>query len=91
MNEPDNHTAWVDPAGDTWVRFDEWPATSWGAEPWGPWEPLTDGPGWEPGARNGVGTPRPWDQVHLFHGPLVQADPERAGQALDRVRQVATR
>ncbi len=85
MREPGNHTAWIDRDGGTWVRADEYPIGSLGIPRWGPWWPLTDGPGWEPGARGGIGEPRPWDQV-LEHKPFVRADPERTARALERVR-----
>jgi hypothetical protein len=85
MREPDNHTAWVDQSGDTWVRDDETPGQ------YGNWWPLTDGPNWEPWARNGVGQARTWDQVDPEYGPFTEADPERAARALERVRQEANR
>lgn len=85
MNEPDNHTAWVDQSGDTWVRVDEHPGRNGGT-----WNPLTDGPGWDEWARNGIGQPRGWDQVEEY-GPFVQADPDRTARALDRVRREVAR
>jgi hypothetical protein len=91
VNEPANHTAWVDAGGGTWVRYDEYfgrevAPTKVLIEPWGPWWPLTDGPGWAQLAHDGIGTPRPWDQVEPFHGPMAEADPERTARALARVR-----
>ncbi|MFI5895633.1 hypothetical protein ACIA5D_36615 [Actinoplanes sp. NPDC051513] len=86
MVEPDNHTAWIDRGGDTWVRVDDYPIGSYGIERWGPWWPLTDGPGWEPRALDGIGQPRPWDQVDEFHGPFTPAGPERTARAIERVR-----
>lgn len=90
MNEPANHTAWIDRGGDTWPRYDEYRGFEVGTsgvriKPWGPWFPLTDGPNWEPRARSGIGKPRPWDQVEKY-GPFVEADPERTARALARVR-----
>ncbi len=82
MNEPANLTAWVDRGGDTWVRVDE-PQRP---DQWGPWWPLTDGPGWEPWARGGLGQPRPWNQVEE-HGPFVKADADLTRMAVDKVRQ----
>lgn len=76
--EPGNHTALVDNGGDTWIRVDEANGS------WGPWWPLTDGPGWDEWARGGVGVPRPWDQLEE-HGPFDEADPDRAARALARV------
>lgn len=85
MNEPDNHTAWVDCDGDTWVRCDDMPGQH------GTWWPCTDGPGWEPRERDGVGQARTWDQVDGFHGPFMQADPDRTAGALARVRREVQR
>jgi hypothetical protein len=90
MLEPDNHTAWVDAGGDTWVRVDEFPVTSYGIPRSGPWWPLTDGPGWEPQVRGGIGTPRPWHQVDGLYGPLTPADPERTARAIARVHREVT-
>lgn len=84
MNEPDNHAAVVDQSGDTWVRADECPGR------YGNWWPITDGPGWEQWAREGIGTSRTWDQVEE-HGPFTAADPQRAARALDRVRREVDR
>lgn len=81
MREPGNLTAWVDRGGDTWVRLDD-PQRP---HQWGTWWPLTDGPGWDEWARNGIGQPRPWDQV-LEHGPFVKADAALTALALDKVR-----
>jgi len=88
MREPENHAVLVDKFGDSWVRYDEWPATSWGQPPW---VPLTDGPHWDERARNSVGTPLPWHQVDGTYNPLSMADRERAARALERVRQEARR
>jgi hypothetical protein len=85
MREPDNHTAWIDRFGDTWVRADDVPGAG------GTWWPLTDGPGWDAWARSGVGTARTWDEVDPEYGPFVEADPDRATQALERIRQEAAR
>lgn len=79
MKEPANHTAVVDHGGGTWVRADDMPGS------WGPWWPLTDGPGWEPQAQDGIGQARPWDQVEEY-GPFTPADAERTARALARVR-----
>lgn len=79
MIEPDNHTAWVDRLGDTWVRTDDMPGEG------GVWWPLCDGPGWEPRARNGVGEPRGWSEAREY-GPFEPAGPKRATRALERVR-----
>jgi hypothetical protein len=79
MREPDDHTALVDRFGDTWVRVDEHPGRNGGT-----WNPLTDGPGWDERARDGVGQPRDWDQVEGY-GPFTSADPDRAARALERV------
>lgn len=81
MIEPGNLTAWVDKSGGTWARLDEQRSP----HQWGPWWPLTDGPGFEPRAQDGIGQPRPWSQV-LEYGPFTQADPERTARALERVR-----
>jgi hypothetical protein len=78
--EPGNLTAWVDRFGDTWVRVDDCPGR------FGNWWPLMDGPGWEPWARQDVGQPRDWDQVEYDYAPLVEADPQRTAEALERVR-----
>lgn len=86
MNEPDNHTAWVDRSGDTWVRVDEHPGRNGGT-----WNPLTDGPGWDEWARDGIGQARPWDWVDPEYGPFVEADPARTARALDRVRREVAR
>jgi hypothetical protein len=83
MIEPPNHTALVDKGGDTWVRYDE-------GGSFGPWFPLTDGPGWDEWARDGVGYSRPWSWVEE-HGPFTEADSERAARALDRVRREVAR
>jgi hypothetical protein len=80
MNEPANHTAWIDHFGDTWVRADDMPGR------YGTWWPLTDGPGWEQWARDGIGQARAWGEVEEY-GPFAPADPERTAQALNRVRQ----
>lgn len=88
--EPDNHAAVVDRGGDTWVRVDEghahrcsgYCAHSYGFG--GPWWPLTDGPGWDVAARDGLGTPRDWDDM-AEHGPFTVADPARAAAAVARV------
>jgi hypothetical protein len=79
VREPDNHTAWVDSAGDTWVRVDEVDGR------YGNWWPLTDGPGWESWAQGGVGGSRTWDLVEAY-GPFTEADSDRTARALARVR-----
>jgi hypothetical protein len=76
-----DHCAVIDRGGDTWVRVD-------GLSDGGPWWPLTDGPGWEPRARNGVGTPRGWAGF-LEYGPFVSTGAMRGARALARVRQAA--
>jgi hypothetical protein len=85
VREPDNHTALVDRFGGTWVRVDECPGQ------FGKWWPITDGPGWEPQVQDGVGQARPWDQVVGEYGPFDVADPDRAVQALERVRREVAR
>lgn len=84
MNEPDNHTAWVDRFGSTWVRTDDAPGTS------GPWWPLTDIPGEGLHARM-VYAARSfeWADVVDLHGPLVQASPDRTVEAVDAALRVA--
>lgn len=84
MNEPANHTAWVDRLGDTWVRFDE--ASNYD----GNWWPLTDGPAWEPRVRNGVGQSRSWGATREYQ-PFKPADRARTARALARVRQERSR
>jgi hypothetical protein len=86
MNEPDNHTAWIDRLEGTWVRVDEYPHPGNG----GTWYPLTDGPGFDEWARTGVGTARPWDWTDEY-GPFTAADSERTAMALARVREWVTR
>lgn len=86
MTEPSNHTAVIDEFGDTWVRVDELPGRNGGT-----WYPLTDGPGWDESARNGIGMPRGWDQVDSDYWPFVEADAERTARAVDRIRQEASR
>lgn len=85
MPEPANHTAWIDPAGDTWIRVDDTPHG-----PYCNWWPLTDGPGWHAGNRDGLGTPRPWYEARRC-GPFTLADRARTALALARVRQEAGR
>ena len=84
MREPDNHTAWIDKFGDTWVRVDEHPGRN------GTWWPLMDGTGWADWARNDVGVSRDWEDV-VEYGPFVEAGPAQAAAALDRVREEASR
>ena len=79
MNEPANHTALVDRGDDTWIRVDECPGR------YGTWWPLTDGPGWEPQERGGIGTAVTWNEL-AEHGRLTPASPERTARALARVR-----
>lgn len=86
MREPGNHTAWIDKFGDTWVRDDDVPDTGLRRR-WGPWFPLSDGPGWDEGGRNKVGTPRPWHQVDPTYAPFTQADAVRTAWALELVRE----
>jgi hypothetical protein len=80
VNEPADHTAWVDAGGDTWVRTDDMPGQ------YGSWWPIIDGPAWEEWARRGVGQARTWDQVEEY-GPFVEADAERTARSIERVRQ----
>jgi hypothetical protein len=80
VTEPANHTALVDRLEGTWVRVDECPGQ------YGTWWPMTDGPGFEPWARDGVGQAREWDQVEEY-GPFTTADPQRTAWALSRVRE----
>jgi hypothetical protein len=82
MREPDNHTAWVDRFGDTWVRADDMPGQ------YGTWWPICDGPGWDERARGDVGQARPWDWVEDDYGPFTETDP---GDALERVRREVER
>jgi hypothetical protein len=84
VNEPANHSALVDRFGDTWVRADDVPGRN------GSWWPLTDGTGWEPWARTGVGQARTWPEVEEY-APLTEADPDRAARALAMVREEAAR
>lgn len=81
MNEPGNHAALVDKFDGTWVRVDECPARNGGT-----WWPLTDGPGWEARAQNGVGQGRPWSWLDDYH-PFTVADAERTARALRLVRE----
>jgi hypothetical protein len=83
VNEPNNHTAWIDRHEDTWVRDDASPGCNGST-----WWPLTDGPGWDEWARNGVGQPRDWSQVEEY-GPFTRAHSHRTARALERVRQEA--
>jgi hypothetical protein len=81
VNEPDNHTAWTDEDGDTWVRVDECALANHN------WFALTDDP--EPGtpmhAQDAVGAPFRWEQMAGF-GLREPADPGRTARALERVR-----
>jgi hypothetical protein len=72
-------TALVDKRGDTWVRIDEHTSLR------GNWWPLTDGPGWEQRARDGLGQPRSLTAM-LEHAPFTMADRARTAHALARVR-----
>ncbi len=83
MGEPKNHTTWIDRLGGTWVRADDMPGRN------GSWWPLTDGPGWEPRARDGIGTARDWPEVARY-GPFSAAGAERTARALDRVRRAVS-
>lgn len=76
MNETADRTAWIDRAGDTWVRVDEVAGRR------GPWRCLCDGPHWEAWA--GPGGSRDWADVQE-HGPLSQADQQRTAAAVDRI------
>jgi hypothetical protein len=84
LKEPANHVALVDRGGDTWIRVDEHPGRS------GCWWPLTDGPGWELRARNGLGSPRDWRFVQEY-GPFLPASRARTARALARVRAAVAR
>ncbi len=83
MIEPDNHTAWVDRFGDTWVRDDEHPGR------YGSWWPLLDGPGYNASTGMGIGSARDWTMT-VEYGPFTPADPQRTAAALDRVRREVT-
>lgn len=72
MNEPGNHTAWIDRRGDTWVRVDEAFGDS------GNWWVIF------PGA--GVFGGRAWDAIAPNHGPFTQASPADSASAVQRVR-----
>jgi len=80
MREPDNHTAWLDNCGYTWVRVDEHPG------PFGAWHALTDDPGWDEAARR-----RPiickWDNISDREW-IGEASPDEAARAVQRVRKV---
>lgn len=71
--EPADGAAVADRGDDTWVRVGD------------QWWPLTDGPGWDPQARDGLGTPRAWAEIQE-HGPFATTDDPRAVRARDRVR-----
>jgi hypothetical protein len=84
MREPDNHTAWIDREGDTWVRVDD--LSGYGSAQW--W-PLLDGPNFGE-EREGLGSPRNWDGVlDGGHLPFVEASPERTARAIARVQRRA--
>jgi hypothetical protein len=85
VNEPRNHTALIDRFGDTWIRVDELPGQFGGT-----WWPLTDGVGWDPNARNGIGKAREWRQMAEY-GPFEVADGARTRRALARVEEEAAR
>lgn len=81
MREPDNHTAWVDRDGDTWVRFDDAPGYGTAR-----WFPLLDGPNFGE-EREGIGFARTWALVlDGGHLPFEQASPERTDRAIARVQ-----
>jgi hypothetical protein len=89
VNEPDNHTAVVDRFDGTWVRVDEHPGT------YGNWWPITDGPGFEPQVRDGVGQARPWDWVlrdtenhHVYGVHDADKDPGEPGGRIGEVSPV---
>jgi hypothetical protein len=69
VNEPDNHTAWLDQSDDVWVRVDE---CAIGARNWWP-------------LRNGVGNPSRWDWVDRQYGPFAEASPSRTAEAVEQV------
>lgn len=83
MDEPGNHTAWVDKTGGTWVRVDDHPG-KWAS---GTWYPITDGPGFEEWAQDGVGEARPWEWLGEY-GPFEPADADRTARALRLVAAV---
>lgn len=79
MNEPDNHTAWIDADGDAWVRVDDCPG------PYGWWQ-VCDGPHWgNAGGHAAFGGGQAWDEVEEF-GPFTAADPDRTARAIAIVR-----
>lgn len=71
MNEPANHTAWVDNVGDVWVRFDE------GGRGHNWWTLI--GSSWVV-----VAQPLSWSEMDLT---LRAAGPALTARALARVRQ----
>lgn len=80
MNEPEDHTGWIDSGGDVWIRTDDMPGQ------WGCWWPVCDGPGWDPHARGKVGVSQPWVNIDEFHGPWTPAPEDRTERALQAVR-----
>jgi hypothetical protein len=83
MNEPDNHTAWRDDYGTTWVRVDELPGL------YGPWHAVVDDPGWEARVRQTGPVAGGWAFAKR-HGPLTPVGAEEAALAVERVRQAMT-
>ncbi|WP_213004793.1 hypothetical protein [Paractinoplanes toevensis] len=86
MREPDNLTGWVDKFGATWVRVDDCPAPQYALFAGSSWYPRTDGPVFEPHSQNGIGQPRPWDQVEFDYAPLTPASPELTAETIALVR-----
>lgn len=85
MNEPDNHTGWVDRFGGTWVRVDDCPGR------YGTWWPRCDGPGFESRVHNDIGQSRQWDQVEFDYAPLTPAGAELTAETIALVRRESSR
>jgi hypothetical protein len=84
VNEPANHTAWIDTDGDAWVRVDDCPG------PRGTWWQICDGPYWgTTGGHAAFGGAQEWDEVEEY-GPFAAADPDRTAAAIDLVRRAVT-
>lgn len=85
MNEPANHTAWIDQFGDAWVRCDEHPGANGGT--WYPLDNFASEPQW---ARcyDGVGRARTWDRIddELRVDLFTQASAEATSRAIESVR-----
>ena len=81
MNEPENHTGWVDKSGGIWVRVDECPGQ------YGNWWPICGGPGWDPAVKEHPGQAREWQQVLVDWPELTPADPGWTARAVALVRE----